>query len=110
MVAEAAFGMLKGRWRVLHRKCDSKKEVVRSCSLSCVVLHNICMQRGDTMPRSWDLSLSTEENQRRNRQDVRDILMMRRCASLNSRNDSASHIRNALKERLWEERTTNIVS
>ena len=62
------------------------------------------------MPRSQDLSVSTEDNQRCSRQEVRDILMVGRCASINSRNDSASHIRNALKERLWEERTTNIVS
>ena len=68
------------------------------------------MQRGDTKPRPWGLFVSTEENQRLNRQDVRDVLMLKRRASSNSRNDSASHIRNALKERLWEEKTTNNAS
>ena len=40
MITECAFGKLKGRFRVLFRKCESKKETVKIVGLACVVLHN----------------------------------------------------------------------
>jgi len=49
MVTEGAYGQLKGRWRVLLRKCESSTEVIKVMTLACVVLHNICIDRGDTM-------------------------------------------------------------
>ncbi len=55
IVVEAAFGMLKGRWRVLQPKCEASKEVVRSYSLACIILHNLCIERGDTLARYWVL-------------------------------------------------------
>ena len=41
MVSEYAFGLLKGRWRILHRKCESKKETEMCttclhCASQCV--------------------------------------------------------------------------
>ena len=43
MVTEGAYGQLKGRWRVLLRKCESDSENVRRFALACMVLHNICI-------------------------------------------------------------------
>ena len=40
MVVEGAFGMLKGRWRVLMRKSECEEETLKLMSLACVVLHN----------------------------------------------------------------------
>ena len=40
MFSEGAFGKLKGRFRVLHRKCESNKETAKVMGPTCVVLHN----------------------------------------------------------------------
>ena len=40
MFSKGAFGKLKGRFRVLHRKCESNKETAKVMELTCVVLHN----------------------------------------------------------------------
>ena len=38
MVSEGAYGQLKGRWRVLLRKSESSRDVVRMMTLACMVL------------------------------------------------------------------------
>ena len=43
MVTEGAYRQLKGRWRILLRKCESRPEEVRLASLACIVLHNVCL-------------------------------------------------------------------
>ena len=70
-VAEGAYGKLKGRWRVLYRKCESREENVKTIVLACIVLHNICIDRGDSAPRQWDLSRDPVSNKRRPRDGVR---------------------------------------
>ena len=52
LVTEGAFGRLKCRFRVLHRKCESNKETVKLMGLACVVLHNICIETKDLVPVS----------------------------------------------------------
>mgnify|MGYP000025959939 FL=1 len=54
MVTESAYGQLKGRWRVLFRKNESNKERVRTVTLACMVLHNICIESGDSIARKLD--------------------------------------------------------
>ena len=36
-----AFGQLKGRWRVLLRKCESTTHTVKIMGLAAIVLHNV---------------------------------------------------------------------
>ena len=48
MVTEGAFGKPKGRFRVLHRKCESNKEM----GLGCVVLHNLCKTKAILYPEN----------------------------------------------------------
>ena len=55
-----AFGKLKSRFRVLHRKCESHKEKVKAMGLACIVLHNIC--------------IDPDLNKRRNRNELCDLL------------------------------------
>ena len=57
MVTEGAYGQLKGRWRVLLRKCESTQEKITSIVLACMVLHNNCIDQRDTMPKVLDLAL-----------------------------------------------------
>ena len=44
MIIEAAFGKLKGRWRILLRKCESKTYAVKMVALAAIVLHNLCVE------------------------------------------------------------------
>ena len=51
MVSEGAFGQLKGRWRVLLRRCECSQENTKKGALACVLLHNICLEKGDTITK-----------------------------------------------------------
>ena len=53
MVVEQAFGILKGRWRMLlvTDKFPYKPETVHMMTTACAVLHNICTQENDMLPR-----------------------------------------------------------
>ncbi len=55
MVTEGAFGKFKGRWRILFKKCESTAVTVKTVTLACVALHNICIDQGDASLRNWDL-------------------------------------------------------
>ena len=71
MVTEGAYGQLKGRWRVLHRRCESSPENVTLTALACIVLHNVCIDRGDAISRKLDLTIDPDTAARRDR-EVRD--------------------------------------
>ena len=47
---ERAFGMLKGRWRVLQKRLDSSLSFAVKTTIACVVLHNFCLEAND----QWD--------------------------------------------------------
>ena len=101
MVTEGAYGKLKGRWRVLYHKCESRVDNVKAIILACIVLHNICIDRGDSAPRQWDLSRDPASNKRRPRDEVRSLLQMRHCncRRIPDTNHDAVKIREALKTR-----------
>ena len=104
MVSECAFGSLKGRWRILQRKCESKKETVKCVALACIVLHNVCIERCDVTWRKWDHSDDHTTNKRRPRAAIRQLLQMRHCRRARDSCAQASKIRNALKVKFWQEK------
>lgn len=53
MVDENAFGRLKGRWRRLLKRIDSKLLNVPNIVASRVTLHNICEIYGDHCSNEW---------------------------------------------------------
>ena len=65
MVTECAFGKLKGTFRVLRRKCESNKETLKIMGLTCVVLHNLCIDKGDFIARKFDLTFDLMTNKHR---------------------------------------------
>ena len=69
VVAEGAFGKLKGRWRVLSKKCESNPETLKRYGLASIVLHNICIEMGDIIPRNIDLTIDPSSNKRRPRNE-----------------------------------------
>ena len=58
MVTEGAFGKLKGRFRILHRKCERNKETVKIMVLNCVIIHKICIDKGVLVPKKFDLTMT----------------------------------------------------
>lgn len=50
VVEERAFGILKGRWRVLQKCLDSSLNFAIKTTIVCIVLHNFCIEAND----EWD--------------------------------------------------------
>ena len=109
MVTECCFGQLKGRWRVLYRKSECSTEEVKRTTLACMVLHNICIDRGETLYQRLDLSIDPETNQRRDRNCVRELLKMTHCEKIRDSNKQAEAIRNAIADKLFKEKETGTV-
>ena len=79
LVTEGAFGRLKSGFRVLFHKCESNKKTVKLYGLVCVciVLHNLCIERGYLVPRKFDLTLDHASNKRLSPEEVRDVIALR---------------------------------
>ena len=101
MIIESAFGQLKGRWRILLRKCESSVETVKLMSLTCIVLHNLCIELEDVPQRNWDLNNDQSSNKQTPRNIVRELLQMRTCSNVQNRNPTACIIRNKMTEKFW---------
>ena len=65
--------------RVLYRKSSCQPDAVKCIALACVVLHNICIDMGDSLPSQLDLTEDPAQHRRRSRKEVRELLMMRNC-------------------------------
>ena len=55
MVAENAFGRLKGRFRILMKRNDCDLDTTLAIVAASVVLHNICELSGDTYDEGWSV-------------------------------------------------------
>ena len=108
MVTEGAYGQLKGRWRVLLRKCESGRDQVCMTTLACLVLHNVCIDRGDAISKKLDLSIDPNTQQRRPREEVRKLLQMTACSTVKDTSKEAQRVRNALYKKLWLEKFLNL--
>ena len=104
MVIESAYGQLKGRWRFLLRKSEGNLHETKVAALSCMVLHNICLDKKDTLPKKLDVSIDPRTNQKRDRKVICDLLLMRRNTQIfDPTNNEAIAIREAITNKLWKE-------
>jgi len=55
VIVENAFGVLKGRWRVLHHGISTDVETARHTCDVCVLLHNLLIERGDSWTDDVDV-------------------------------------------------------
>ena len=109
MVTEECYGQLKGRWRILLRKCEGSKEEVRVATLACMVLHNVCIDRGDTISKKLNLTVDPVTNQRRDRQQICELLQMTSCEKIRDSSHQANVISDALAAKLFLEKQTGLV-
>ena len=61
MCIERAFGMLKGRWRILLKRIDVHLKNVPDLVSTCIVLHNICIILGDYFLQTEWLQEASDE-------------------------------------------------
>ena len=110
MITEGAFGKLKGRFRVLFRKCESKKETVKIMGLACVVLHNLCIDKEDVIPRRFDLPYDHINNKRRDREELRDMLSLidTRLKNFETGRHEGVKVRDAITNVFWGEKNDNL--
>ncbi len=99
MVTEGAYGQLKGRWRVLHRKCESSAKEVKIITLACVILHNICISKNDQLPKSWDINKDCQTSE-----EIRAKLNMTKSRKVKDSEKEAIKIRSALADHFWQEK------
>lgn len=107
LVTEGAFGRLKSRFRVLYRKCECNKETVKLYGLACVVLHIICIERGDLVPRKFD----HVSNKRLSPEEVRDVLVLRNTNQKNfevNKKSAAEKVRKVLTAKMWKEKEDSV--
>ena len=57
VVSEHAYGMLKGRWRILYKKTECRLKNIRHVIMACIALHNICIARDDPCKARWRLEI-----------------------------------------------------
>ena len=60
VVAENAYGMLKGRWQIIYKKCECKL-YIKYVIMAVVLLHNISIRRNDPCKPRWRLSVDDIE-------------------------------------------------
>lgn len=87
MVVENAFGRLKGRWRCLLKRIDSKLDNVPCIIASCIVLHNLCEMYSDHCSEDW---ITEEDN------ETGGVSASTTATSTNT----ATAIRNAIRDQL----------
>ena len=104
MVTEGAYEKLKGSWRVLSRKCESKVEIVKAATFSmCSSTQCLYCQRRCNL-RNWDMRYDPETNQRRSTEVVRELLQMRNCHRVRDTDRRAILIRDVLKNKFYREK------
>ena len=103
MVTEGAYGQLKGRWRVLYRRNECSQRNVRTVTMACIVLHNICINRGDLLSRKMNLTIDPVSRERRDREVIRNLLQMTQSPPVRDTCHQATLIRNCPSENLWRE-------
>ena len=53
VVTENAYGMLKGRWRILYKQTEYRMYNLKYVIMSCIMLHNLCISVNDACEPRW---------------------------------------------------------
>ena len=53
MCVERAFGILKGRWKVIMKRCEVPLRSMPDMVATCIVLHNLCIVNKEGIEEDW---------------------------------------------------------
>ena len=70
--------------------------MVRLATLACMILHNICIDQGDSLSRKLDLTFDPDTLEKQNRDDIRELLQMTSCKKVNDTGAYGKQVRDAL--------------
>ena len=56
-VTENCYGILMGRWRIFDKNTERKLNDLEYVIMSCILLHNICINFGDLCEPRWRLDV-----------------------------------------------------
>ena len=104
MVTECAFGQLKGRWRLLYRKSEVNQHSLKVNILASIVLHNICIEKEDSISRKLDVSYDKNHNTRKSPEELRRILKMVSSKSYLDTSKGAAILRNNICDYFWSKK------
>ena len=104
MIVEGAFSKLKGRFRVLFHKCESKQETENYGSCLCCIAQ--FMHDKEDIPRKFDLSYDHVTNKRRDRAELRDMLNLTnsRLKNYDTGRGEGIKVREAITKAFWDEK------
>ena len=109
LVTEGTLGRLK--IKVLFRKCESNKETLKLYGFSCVVLHNLCTERNDLVPRKFYLTSDHVSNRRLILVEVMDVLALgstnQKKFEVNKKSE-ALKVQKALTAKMWKEKKDSL--
>jgi hypothetical protein len=63
MAVECAFGILKGRWRMLMNRINVPLQIILDIVTTCLCLHNLCIIHGEEFDLNW--AKSAKENMKK---------------------------------------------
>ena len=91
---------------ITSKKTEGGLFQVKMAVLACMVLHNVCLDQGDTIPAKLDLSIDPDTRQVRDRAGLRELLMIKSSHKVvdPSSTTEANIVRNAIVEKLWNQR------
>eukprot|EP00794_Sanderia_malayensis_P008483 gene8483-9387_t len=73
-------------------------------ALACLVLDNICLDCGDTIPSKLDLTMDPTTSEKRDRATIRDLLLMNSSRKVFDANENrATKVRRALEVKVANE-------
>ena len=78
------------------RKNECDRDMVSLVTLACMILHDICIEQGDSLSRKLDLTFNPDTLEKRNRDEIRDLLKMTGCQKLKDTGYLGKKVRNAL--------------
>ena len=61
MLWQNAYGMFKGRWRILNKKTEVKNFKLRYVFMECIMLHNLYIKHNDPCEPSRRLEINDVE-------------------------------------------------
>ena len=109
-MTEGAFGQLREGGGFCFGDVSAARRIRRRQLFLCVVLHNICLEKGDTITRDMDLAIDPKTGNRHERATVRELLQMRACDKIPDTDTRARLMREGLIDKLWLEKQGDGVS